>query len=37
MHSFGGSNRDTVTEVMEVLRNAFPHADFRVLEFAGNI
>jgi len=32
-----GSNRDAVTEVMEVLRNAFPHADFRVLEFAGNI
>jgi hypothetical protein len=32
-----GSNRDAVTEVMEVLRMAFPHADFRVLEFAGNI
>jgi hypothetical protein len=32
-----GSNRDAVTEVMEVLRKAFPHADFRVLEFAGNI
>src|SRR6266700_7512491 len=32
-----GSNRDAVTEVMDVLRNAFPHADFRVLEFAGNI
>jgi small-conductance mechanosensitive channel len=31
------SNRDAVTEVMEVLRNAFPHADFRVLDFAGNI
>jgi small-conductance mechanosensitive channel len=32
-----GSNRDAVTEVMEVLRKAFPQADFRVLEFAGNI
>ena len=32
-----GSNRDAVTEVMEVLRKAFPHADFRVLEFAGNV
>ena len=32
-----GSNRDAITEVMEALRKAFPHADFRVLEFAGNI
>ena len=32
-----GSNRDAVTEVMEVLRQAFPQADFRVLEFAGSI
>ncbi len=31
------SNRDAVTEVMEALRKAFPHADFRVLEFAGNV
>ena len=30
-------NRHAVTEVMEALRAAFPHADFRVTEFAGNI
>ena len=31
------SNRDAVTEVMEDLCKAFPNADFRVVEFAGNI
>jgi small-conductance mechanosensitive channel len=30
-------NRYAVTEVMEALCAAFPHADFRVTEFAGNI
>jgi len=30
------SNPEEVTEVMEVLRKAFPQADFTVYEFAGN-